>query len=603
MNIKSIVITSDPQYPWTDVTDDGGYEDSSTQRQRSYDLISRQYNSINEYHQYEGIDTRIIINGDITAYGHKWQRDVMNLLMGTLQAPYCYGLGNHDIENNYNDTWQNQAAIGAMHEFYTHYMTRSLPNKRWDAARHLFEQTFTGSFSYSWDEGEHLHFIQLNNFPGMTNYDFPRAPSESGVNDWMKLSMYLRADNQINWLENDLRMASSQGRNIFINVHKPNSWPDAFKIQIERLIKEYEVKAVFAGHYHKTHGFNRSFTNYLGGAVPVFLSGSASQQTYLITECSEKEMTIFLVKENNWRNKERIYTIPLKERKAPADRSTVNILLSGSHAQTIAPSEFNPRLIVKPLDIQDNKQKFTLLKSPEKGFNVFQIKELHSNNIIAWHDNGGGYIISHPNEFKEEHYWCFNYQPDGTYEIANFKNRNLVMQATIGNGNLGTYITLNDRHNTAGQRFNVEETAIASRVRIGVVDRTVIQGITRRSDVAYLTLDWLKNAEEMIFIVLPAPHKGNNVVQLLDTSLNMAMCCEHASGWVIMEKNSRQAGSFWCIEDDKFALFPGEMKLVSYKFPDLVLTVSDSLNGGFPKLNLQSRREGPFQSFKFLPSA
>ncbi|MDY7965720.1 hypothetical protein U0F29_32050, partial [Bacillus thuringiensis] len=86
--IQSLAITSDPQYPWSDCTDDGGRpfqncsirnvspcilpgssEDRATRRRRSEALIREQYENINSYTEHSDRINRpaaVIINGDIT---------------------------------------------------------------------------------------------------------------------------------------------------------------------------------------------------------------------------------------------------------------------------------------------------------------------------------------------------------------------------------------------------------------------------------------------------------------------------------------------------------------------------------------------------------
>lgn len=60
----NIIIKSDPQYPWTDITDAGGHETSPIQQRRSKELIRDQYTSINEYNGQRVNPGSIIINGD-----------------------------------------------------------------------------------------------------------------------------------------------------------------------------------------------------------------------------------------------------------------------------------------------------------------------------------------------------------------------------------------------------------------------------------------------------------------------------------------------------------------------------------------------------------
>ncbi|QEZ70851.1 hypothetical protein D4A35_18115 (plasmid) [Paraclostridium bifermentans] len=293
-NSGSLAITSDPQYPWTDKTDNNESETESEQRSRSYTLISNQYNSINSYTN-SVEKSSILINGDITAFGHSWQRDTMTSLLSILEKAYYYGLGNHDIINNYNDCFDNVCAAGSFHNYVQHVLSLNLPESHFDIKKDSRIPQLTiyeGSFSYSIDFGK-IYAIQLNCYPGMESSFY----YSSGLHS----HSYKMTDN-INWLENELKLATNQNKSIIINVHYPDKFSDKYK----NLLNDYNVKAIFAGHYHKSAG---NFSNL--GSIPIFLSGSASQSTYLIVEYDNKDMNIYLVKNNDWKNKNLIKTIDI----------------------------------------------------------------------------------------------------------------------------------------------------------------------------------------------------------------------------------------------------------------------------------------------------
>jgi Cytolysin, a secreted calcineurin-like phosphatase len=298
----SFVVTSDPQYPWTDKTDAGISENKEVQKERSEQLIRNQYNSINQYASQIDSTVPVIINGDITAFGHDWQWKKMNELFGVLNTPYYYGLGNHDIENNYNDCFRNRCVQYSLENLVKH--VESIPHTQFDrkvhhptASRHTF-----GSFGYSIDFGP-IHSIQLHNYPTYEVHSngFPRDTYSMSTN--------------LTWLENDLKMAYDNGQTIIVNVHKPNDWKGGPNQQFINLLAKYDVKAVFAGHYHRQLGHQTSYRNYFGN-VPVFLSGSASQETYLIVEYDKNNMTVYPVRNNDWRSKDhaRAITIPMSQR-------------------------------------------------------------------------------------------------------------------------------------------------------------------------------------------------------------------------------------------------------------------------------------------------
>ncbi|MDR0700770.1 MAG: metallophosphoesterase, partial [Tannerella sp.] len=102
----TVFISSDPQYPWYDdcYPDELGDEwNENSERQ-----ITQQYQFMNllakKYEQYKLFSVKgHIINGDLTAYGHRWQLNKYKKLVKLLKIPYYPGLGNHDYENNVKD--------------------------------------------------------------------------------------------------------------------------------------------------------------------------------------------------------------------------------------------------------------------------------------------------------------------------------------------------------------------------------------------------------------------------------------------------------------------------------------------------------------------
>lgn len=75
--------------------------------------------------------------------------------------------------------------------------------------------------------------------------------------------------------------------------------------KFKNMLKKYNMKAVFAGHYHNSVGPQYSYSNYFGN-IPVYLSGSSSQKKYLITEYTEKEMKIYTVTNDDWKNTKKL---------------------------------------------------------------------------------------------------------------------------------------------------------------------------------------------------------------------------------------------------------------------------------------------------------
>lgn len=326
--MQSLVITSDPQYPWTDCQDGANSnfqncnnpvvppcsnrpEDQSTRERRSEALIREQYNNINSY-----TDTvpnaSVLINGDMTAFGHddlfypEWST-IKNLLR-ILRRPYYFGLGNHDIQNNFNDCANNGCFKNSLENLIYHVQERGIPKEQFDyrsepggyylgfpVTRHL------GSFAYTVNFGS-ICSIQLQNFP-TTNAE--TGPTITNLNEF-------RIFENLNWIENQLRTARANRRVIIVNVHQPDNWVGGPSTRFKNLLKDYKVAAIFCGHYHTRYGdaTNHPFySQYLGDNIPIFLSGGASQRTYLILEQFSDRLEIYAVSCNDWKSRRSVKTI------------------------------------------------------------------------------------------------------------------------------------------------------------------------------------------------------------------------------------------------------------------------------------------------------
>ncbi|MHC8298916.1 hypothetical protein [Pseudomonas sp. ZS1P83] len=80
------------------------------------------------------------------------------------------------------------------------------------------------------------------------------------------------------------------------------------------MIEQYKVTAVFGGHDHWGVGIHRFSKKWeLFGEVPVFMSGSASRQTYLIGSFTEdrKSLKISAAHKSNWPSREVVRLIPV----------------------------------------------------------------------------------------------------------------------------------------------------------------------------------------------------------------------------------------------------------------------------------------------------
>ncbi|QXI13856.1 metallophosphoesterase family protein [Pseudomonas zeae] len=297
---RHMVFASDTQYPWTDKTDDREAESDAEFDVRSKWLVDTQLGSIAEFRNQHGSQAQVplMINGDITAFGHGWQRSFMkDLLTKHFKGEYLYGLGNHDYENNVDDCFSNSCAAGSIVEFKEHHEGK-VDSFDLKITSGFLSKKYSGSLAYSKNIGE-VHMVQLNNEPTYTTrIAHPLNPTTFEIND------------ALDWLETDLRLARASGYAIIINMHKPlrHQGTQAQQKRFTDMVNKYQVTAIFAGHLHKDGG-----DAYWEGSVPIYLSGSTSQQTYLIASFTEdrKQLQVYLVKSNQWRNRTLIDTTPV----------------------------------------------------------------------------------------------------------------------------------------------------------------------------------------------------------------------------------------------------------------------------------------------------
>lgn len=301
---RQLVFTSDPQFPWTENSDSGVEESASERDKRSRWLIETQYADVAAYRKNFNQHVEripVMINGDMTAFGHGGQRStIQSILEKQLGGVYDYGLGNHDYDNNIDDCSfpENNCAAGSISDLKERYWgkVRTFDLALRDANG---RKTFYGSLAYSKSYGD-VHLVQLNNEPTYAvkfSSGFPLFKVDYEIT------------HALDWLERDLKVARDNGRIIILNMHKPNDWVGS-REQIDRfksIIKKYAVTAVFAGHLHTRPGFFYSaYQNF--GDVPVYLSGGASNQTYLMAEIADdrKTMKVHQVNKNNWLNRQLI---------------------------------------------------------------------------------------------------------------------------------------------------------------------------------------------------------------------------------------------------------------------------------------------------------
>ena len=302
---RAFVFASDPQYPWTPATDDGLEQSDADRDSESQALINEQYASIAGYRaSLGGTAIPVMINGDMTAFGHGWQREVLYpILQGHLEQNYYFGLGNHDYRNNIGDTLNNGAARDSVMDLIDHHKERV--DVMHLQSTHDYEGArYAGSLGYSINFGR-VRLIQLNNEPTY------RVSFISGSNAGR---IRFEISDALDWLEEQLKESYERGQITLLNMHQPDDWDgsDEDHRRFEGMIEHYQVDAVFAGHYHKDAGRHYHDARHFG-RVPAYLSGSASQRTYLLAELSDdaQYLSVKCVRDNDWAAAEHLDTLKL----------------------------------------------------------------------------------------------------------------------------------------------------------------------------------------------------------------------------------------------------------------------------------------------------
>lgn len=301
---RAFVFASDPQYPWTPASDLDLEQSASDRNKESEQLINEQYANIADYRASRGgMGIPVMINGDMTAYGHGWQREVLYpILQNHLQDNYYFGLGNHDYEteNSFNNGGPRDSILDLINHNQSRVDTMDIRIEH-----NTIQDSYDGSLAYSKSFGR-VRLIQLNNEPTF------RRGFTSGWAWPLEQHHRFNITGSLDWLEGQLMEAYNSGQIILLNLHKPDHWADAHELpRFRAMIRHYQVNAVFAGHIHLEPGrFHRGSAF---GSIPVYLSGSASQSTYLIAELDDAghHLTVRLVRGNNWHTAEDLNTIRL----------------------------------------------------------------------------------------------------------------------------------------------------------------------------------------------------------------------------------------------------------------------------------------------------
>ncbi|KAL3778783.1 hypothetical protein HJC23_002689 [Cyclotella cryptica] len=174
----------------------------------------------------------LIMNGDLTAYFHPYEKHVYDSIYNDIQGLKAYfpGLGNHDIEHmggaKYGgDQWNGPPNCNIEHAigYLKSGFCGKIPNFHADK----IVRYDSSSLAYSWDEGRY-HFVHTHYYP---TYEMASMQYQSSID----------------WLERDLTLARSAGLATVLFVHAAN-----YLIPLaENVILGKNVVAIIAGHDHR----------------------------------------------------------------------------------------------------------------------------------------------------------------------------------------------------------------------------------------------------------------------------------------------------------------------------------------------------------------
>eukprot|EP00986_Skeletonema_menzelii_P020800 scaffold32346_cov160-Skeletonema_menzelii.AAC.1 len=187
---------------------------------------------MNEGNSSQPTPDTLIMNGDLTAYFHPYQKHAYESIYSDIDGlkHFFPGLGNHDIEHiggamYGGDEWVGPANCNVEHAIG--YMKSGFCDKIPNFLSERIVRYDSSSLAYSWEEGRY-HFVMLHYYP---TYELASMSFRSSVR----------------WLQRDLQLAQDTGLSTVLFVHAAEGLNPA----MEKVIIGKGVRAIFAGHTHR----------------------------------------------------------------------------------------------------------------------------------------------------------------------------------------------------------------------------------------------------------------------------------------------------------------------------------------------------------------
>ncbi|MDY7965723.1 RICIN domain-containing protein, partial [Bacillus thuringiensis] len=233
-------------------------------------------------------------------------------------------------------------------------------------------------------------------------------------------------------------IARNEGRIIIVNVHQTGRLNQTYI----NLFQEFGVVAIFGGHLHFTLGRMGS-----AGGIPVFLSGSASQRTYLILEQYPNELRIFSVRCNDWQgHRQHIHTIPTPPLHFHGHFQIITALNNSSVLDLNGPPISGPGDVTLWSNNGGNNQRWNFTYDQSEDAHVIRSVS-NPSLVLAWN-----VPTSNRNVFatpfvpgRAEHYWIIEHFQNG-YIFRNKRNTNLVLDVVASRTSNGTNIVVYESH-------------------------------------------------------------------------------------------------------------------------------------------------------------
>ena len=280
----TMIFASDPQLVW------GKWDNTNvtTDEFLKWGLETNRYqvqvmNHLKELDSRLGDPVGIVMNGDLTAFGHPWQWDLFKrfYIKGSPDAYHesmrwdLYpGLGNHDYALNVDDCMGPWESIFTWNKDWCAYNSVKYIDAFVAKNKKVITNFDPKSRAYSWDVNS-FHFIQLHFHPLYEHADI-------GV------------ESSWDWLKEDLRQAAQKNLNVVINFHDLGEYFQAFPEFLE-LLDLAKVAAIFTGHIHRLAGLMHRFTTSKGRIVPHFRCGSSTYNLFLAVNFSPKGFEVFTI--------------------------------------------------------------------------------------------------------------------------------------------------------------------------------------------------------------------------------------------------------------------------------------------------------------------